>query len=130
MISQHYTASDLNTPYERAREKLAQEYCLYVRSKYLRDSYDAAVATIELTWADFAGPHIPTSLQHNLEAATTSRYVRGVVEIVQRTLCEGCRRPTTILGNTWEHLTVPQAQQVYGPHATQLYKPRRPRPLI
>ena len=66
MISQHYTASDLNTPYERAREKLAQEYCLYVRSEYLRDSYDAAVATIELTWADFAGPHIPTSLQHTV----------------------------------------------------------------
>ena len=74
----HYTVSDKRTNYEEARNALVEQYGLTDRASDLRDSCCAAVAAVELPWADFVGPHVPASLQNNMEATSTTRYVRGV----------------------------------------------------
>ena len=102
-----------------------EQYGLTDRASDLRDSCCAAVAAVELPWADFVGPHVPASLQNNMEATSTTRYVRGVIETVHKSICDGCRRPPTILGDIWEHLTAPAValqawRGEYGPHVRHI----------
>ena len=111
------------------------EYGLYEGARDLRDDYGAAFANVELPWVDLAPSHShnPASLGHNYSDNTVTRYVRGVVETLQRCICNTCPRSYNLLGDAWGHLSPPPAaNQVvgdYGEHVWQYLRScNRPRP--
>ena len=109
------------------------EYGLYEGARDLRDDYGAVFANVELPWVDLAPSHNPASLGHNFSDSTVTRYVRGVVETLQRCICNTCPRSYNLLGDAWGHLSPPPAaNQVvgdYGEHVWHFLRScNKPRP--
>ena len=75
------------------------EYGLHDGARDLRDDYGAVWANIELPWVDLDPSHRPMSLNYNFMDDTVTRYVRGVVETLQRCICDTCPRSYNLLGD-------------------------------